>query len=188
VVHVFETDAAGIYAITVQSPAPVGGTSNAMQFEVDSEYSTATPPNFTTASVTVTAGSPAAYPVTLPSSATNVSVTCLNLPTGVTCSYASGVVTIATSSSTPKGTYTIAVVFTETLPGAVTTSAFILLPFLLTPMLLVRRRLASRGLMFTICMGIMLFAGAAAMAGCGGSTVVATHQVTSTGAVTLIVH
>jgi hypothetical protein len=97
-------------------------------------------------------------------------------------------VTIATLSSTPKGTYTIAVVFTETLPGAVTTPAFILLPFLLTPMLLVRRRLASRGLMLTVCIGIILFAGAAAVAGCGGSTVVATHQVTSTGAVTLIVH
>ena len=188
VVQIYETDNAGIYAITVQSSAPGGGTSNAMQFEVDSEFSAPTPPNFTTPSVTVAAGSSAAYPVTLPSSATNVSATCLNLPTGATCSYASNVVTIATLSSTPKGTYTIAVVFTETLPGAVTTPAFILLPFLLTPMLLVRRRLASRGLMLTVCIGIILFAGAAAVAGCGGSTVVATHQVTSTGAVTLIVH
>jgi sugar lactone lactonase YvrE len=187
VVHVFETDYAGVHAITVQSPTPGGGTSNSMQFEVDSEYSAATPPNFTTTTATVTAGSSASYPVTLPSTATNISATCLNLPTGATCSYASNTVTIATLASTPKGTYQIAVVFTETLPGSVTISAFVLFPFLLTPIVLVRRRLASKGLMLTVCLVIALSAGVSILTGCGGASMTSTHQVTSSSAVTLTV-
>jgi hypothetical protein len=54
--------------------------------------------------------------------------TCLNLPTGATCSYSAttNTVSIATSATTPRGTYQITVVFTETLPGAA--EASILLP------------------------------------------------------------
>ena len=111
---------AGTIAITVQTPAPGGGTSNAWQFEVDSASSGSTAPTITSTTETVAAGSTASYPVTVPSSVTSVSVTCLNLPTGASCSYSSttNTVTIATSSTTPKGTYQIIVVFTETVSGA----------------------------------------------------------------------
>src|SRR5208283_1781030 len=111
---------AGTIAITVQTPAPGGGSSNAWQFEVDSVSSGSTAPTITSTTETVTAGTPASYPVTVPSTVTSVSVTCLNLPTGASCSYSSttNAVTIATSSTTPKGTYQIIVVFTETVSGA----------------------------------------------------------------------
>jgi len=184
VVHVGNTDYAGIQSITVQNPAPGGGTSNAFQFEVDSESTAPTPPNFATATATVTAGSSATYSVTLPSSATNVSAACLNLPTGATCSYASNVVTIATAASTPKGTYQVVVVFTETLPGAPITTAFLLL----MPVMFLRKRRSYRGVVVAVCFGLMLLAGATFMTGCGSSPTSQTHQVTSSAAVTLTVH
>jgi hypothetical protein len=180
---------AGTIAITVQSPAPGGGTSNAWQFEVDSASSGAFAPTITSTTETVVAGSTASYPVTVPPAVTSVSVTCLNLPAGATCSYSSTTnsVTIATSPTTPKGTYQIIVVFTETVSGAA--SGFILLPILLLPLGFMRRKLAARGIWLTACLGLVLMAAAAVTLGCGGgpATPPATHQVTNSGAVTLTV-
>jgi len=186
---------AGTISITVQTPAPGGGTSNAWQFEVDSVSSGATAPTITSTTETVTAGSTASYPVTMPSAVTSVSVTCLNLPTGAACSYSSttNTVTITTSSTTPKGTYQITVVFIETVSGAA--SGFILLPILLLPLGFMRRKLAARGILLTACLGLVLMATAALSIGCGsggssgsGSTIPpATHQVTSSGAVSLTI-
>ena len=177
---------AGMTSITVQTPTPGGGTSNSLQFEVDSGTS-GSGPTFTTLTATVAPGSTASYSVTLPSGATNVSVTCLNLPTGASCSYSSstGAVTITTSATTPAGTYQITVVFTETLPGAAT--GFVLFPFLLLPLLLIRKRLAARGIWLTVCLVFALTAGVACAVGCGGggSGPSQTHQVTSSGVVTL---
>jgi hypothetical protein len=177
---------AGTTSITVQTPTPGGGTSNSLQFEVDSGTS-GSGPTFTTLTATVAPGSTASYSVTLPSGATDVSVTCLNLPTGASCSYSSstGAVTIATSAATPAGTYQITVVFTETLPGAAT--GFVLFPFLLLPLLLIRKRLAARGIWLTVCLVFALTAGVACAVGCsgGGSGSRQTHQVTSSGVVTL---
>lgn len=184
---------AGITAITVQTPMPGGGASNALQFEVDSAGSGSTP-TFVTLTATVTPGSPATYSVTMPSSATNVSVTCLNLPAGATCTYSSatGAVTIATSSTTPAGNYQITVVFNETLSGAAT--AFVLLPLLLLPVLFIRRKLAEKGVWLSACVVLALMAGAAYVVGCGGgggatSTTPppSTHQATASGVVTLTV-
>jgi hypothetical protein len=186
---------AGTISITVQTPTPGGGTSNAWQFEVDSVSSGATAPTITSTTETVTAGSTASYPVTMPSAVTSVSVTCLNLPTGAACSYSSttNTVTITTSSTTPKGTYQITVVFIETVTGAA--SGFILLPILLLPLGFMRRKLAARGIWLTACLGLVLMATAALSIGCGsggssgsGSTTPpATHQVTSSGAVSLTI-
>jgi hypothetical protein len=181
--------AVGTIAITVQTPAPGGGTSNAWQFEVDTT-TTGTGPTITSTTATVTAGSTASYPVTMPASVTSVSVTCLNLPTGATCSYSSTTnsVTITTSPSTPKGTYQIIVVFTETV-----TSAAFLLPILLLPLGFMRRKLAARGIWLTACLGLVLLATAALSIGCGwgggsGSTTPPpTQQVTSSGSVSLTI-
>jgi hypothetical protein len=184
---------AGITAITVHTPSPGGGTSNALQFEVDSAGSGSTPPTFTTLTATVTAGSTASYSVTLPSSVESAYVTCLNLPTGVACSNSAttNTLTITTSSTTPKGTYQITVVFTEIVSGAA--SGYILLPILLLPLVYLRRKLAARGVWVTACLGLVLLAAAANIAGCGGGGGSSsppppqTHQVTSSGVVTLII-
>jgi sugar lactone lactonase YvrE len=184
--------AVGIGAISVQTPAPGGGTSNSMQFEIDSAGAV-TPPSFSPTTVTVNASAAATYAATLPSSATGVSVNCLNLPVGAACSYSTstGTLTITTTSATPAGTYLITVVFAETLPGAA--SALILLPFLLVPIARMNWRNDKKA-----C--LLVFAGVLAaltiVAGCGGgggnggggsNPPQATHQVTSSGTVTLIV-
>jgi hypothetical protein len=183
---------AGTIAISVQSPAPGGGSSNAWQFEVDSVSSGTNAPTITSIAETVTAGTTASYPVTIPSAVTSISVACLNLPTGATCSYNSttNAVTINTSSSTPKGTYQITLVFTETVTG--TASGFIFLPILLLPLLFMRKRYAARGFWLTASLGLILLAGAAVMIGCGGgggsgSSAPATQQVIRSGAVSLTV-
>jgi N-acetylneuraminic acid mutarotase len=185
---------AGTNTITVQTPIPGGGTSNAWQFEVDSASGTTTGPVFTSSTATVAAGSTASYPVTLSSGVTSVTVTCLNLPPGATCSYSTttNTVTIGTSSTTPAGTYQITAVFTETVSG---TAAFILLPILLLPLVFLRRKLAARGVWITACLGLVLLAGAAvACVGCGGggggsssTPPPQTQQVVSSGTVTLTV-
>ena len=178
---------AGIKPITVQNPAPGGGISNAVQFEVDS--GSATPPVFAATTATVTAGSNATFPVTLPSSATGISVQCLNMPSGASCSYSagSGALTITTSGSTPAGMYPITAVFTETLPGAsgLVASALLLLPFGFV-VLDRKRRCAS-----IVATGVMLLLLAATScgggSGGGGGTQPQSHQATSSGVVTLIV-
>jgi hypothetical protein len=183
----------GITSVTVQTPSPGGGTSNALQFEVDSATSgSVTPPSFTDVTATVAPGATATYPVTLPSSATDVSVNCLNLPAGATCSYSAsaGAVSIATSATTPAGTYVITVVFTETLPGAAST-AVLLLPLLLLPLVPARRRWTAGRTGLLACL-LFIFLVVAAGGGCGGGSSSPppppqTHQVTSSGAVTLTV-
>lgn len=187
---------AGVTSITVQTPAPNGGTSNALQFEVDSAASgTTSAPTFTSIAATVTAGTTANYPVTLPSTASTVSVTCLNLPTGATCSYSSTTktVSIATSPTTPKGTYQITVVFTETMASS---TGFILLPILLLPLMFIRKKLAAKGFWVTASLGLLLLTGTAFVIGCGGgSSSTSTtptspsnpSQVTSSGKVTLTI-
>jgi hypothetical protein len=176
----------------VQTLTPGGGTSNPWQFEVDSASGSSTAPTFTSTTATVSAGSTASYPVTLPSGVTSATVTCLNLPTGATCSYSSGTVTIATTSATHTGTYLITVVFTETVSGAAT--AWILLPILLLPLVFLRRTLTERGVWVTACLALVLLAGATAFSiGCGGGGSSSTpppqtHQVVSAGSVTLTIH
>ena len=194
-----EVATAGTTAVTVQTPAPGGGMSSSLQFDVGA--SGGTPAIFTTQNVFLNPGSSASYPVTLPSSATSISVACFNLPSGASCSYspASGptpaALVITTSSATPLGTYQITAVFTETLPGAA--AALVLLPIFLFPIAFARRRWASRGNCLLACFGFVLIV-VAMSAGCGGGGGGGgsgggggggsqTHQTTSTGAVTLIV-
>ena len=189
-------------AITVQTPTPGGGPSAALSFQVDSTDSTATPPAFTSTTAIVATGSPASYPVTLPSVVTTSTVSCLNLPTGASCSYSATTnsVTIATSPTTPAGTYQVTVVFNETVSGAST--SWILMPILLLPLMILRRKLTARGAWVTACLGLVLLAGAVLCTGCGGGGGSGgstggggggggggthTHQVTSSGVVTLTV-
>lgn len=176
---------AGIASINVQTPG--AATSNTLQFAIDSSGSN-TPPSFSTPAATVTAGSTATYSVTLPSGATNVSVNCLNLPAGSACSYSSGTLSITTSSSTPKGTFVITAVFTETLPGA---AALILIPLLLAPL----SREKGRRRYSILFLGSLLVAGLLVL-GCGGggsgsgggsNPTPQTHQISSSGTVTLTV-
>jgi N-acetylneuraminic acid mutarotase len=189
---------AGITAITVQTPAPGGGTSNAFQFEVDSPNSEPTDPELIPFTATVTAGSAAGYKLTVPPSVTGASLaTCLNLPAGANCSYSSATntLTIATASTTPPGTYQVTVVFTETV--IVPATSWIVLPVLLLPLMFLRRKLAARGIWVSAClMLVLLFAvfgngcgGGGAGGGGGGGTGsnTQTEQMTGSDVVTLIV-
>jgi hypothetical protein len=185
------TTAGTTTAITVVTPTPGGGTSNSFQFEVNSASGSTTGPTFNSTTATVTAGSPASYPVTIPSTVESATVTCLNLPTGASCSYSAttNTLTITTTSATPKGTYQITVVFTETVSGAAT--GWILLPILLLPLIYMRKKLEARGAWVTACLGLVLLAGAAfSVIGCGGgggSSSPQTHQVVSSGSVSLTI-
>ena len=189
-----EIASAGTSPVTVVTPAPGGGTSNTLTFEIDSSDSGGTPPSFSVATVAVAAGSPASYTVTLPSSVTAATVSCLNLPSGASCSYSAGTVTITTSASTPKGTYQIIVVFTETVTES--SNAWILLPILLLPLYFARKKLTRRGAWLSVCVVLVLLTASATIAGCGGGGSSAnnqqppppqTYQVVSSGTVTLTV-
>jgi hypothetical protein len=122
---------------------------------------------------------------------TSATVTCLNLPTGATCNYSStaNAVTIATSSTTPAGTYQVTAVFNETVSGAATAGIF--LPLLLLPLLFLRRKMMARGIWLTVYLVLAVAASAAFCTGCvsGGSTSTQTptHQVTSSGVVSLTI-
>lgn len=186
-----EIAATGTSAVTVQTPSPGGGTSNTMTFEVDSASSTSSnAPTLTTSAATVVAGATASYPVTLPSTASGISVSCLNLPANTTCSYSSsaGAVAIVTSSNTPAGTYQITVVFTEN----VSETAGFLFPLLLLPLFLMRRKLATHETWPALFLGVILLAGAAFAVGCSGnssssSSGTQTQQIKHSGTVTLTV-
>jgi len=180
----------GTDSITVESPSPGGGTSNALEFEVDS--SGAGSPSFGANTATVSPGQSATYSVTLPSAATTVTASCLNLPAGASCSFSStaNTLTIATASSTPAGTYQVTLVFTETVAGAA--SAFIFLPILMLPLVRLRKKWTAGKIWFTACLGLVLLVASAGI-GCGGGgssgtpPPPATHQVTTSGVVTLTV-
>ena len=180
----------GVTVIAVETPAPAANVSNSLQFEVDSISGSTSSPTFTTSAATVASGSTANYPVTLPTSATNVSASCLNLPTSATCSYSSGTgaVTISTTTETSSGTYQVTVVFAETMSG--TSSALILMPILMLPLVAIRKKWHARRIWLLACLGIALTAGV--VVGCGGSgsvstTPPSTHQVTSSGIVSITV-
>jgi hypothetical protein len=175
---------AGTVAVSMRTPSPGGGTSNLFQFEVDSSGSNAVP-SFTSTTAIVSAGSTAHYTITLPSTVTKATVACLNLPTGAVCSYSGSSVDIGTSATSPKGNYQITTVFTETLPGA--SPAGLAIPFLLLP--LTRRGRRQRRVWQMLCVGLLLLV-LAGTGGCGSSassTSNPTHQVTSSGSVSLTI-
>jgi len=132
----------------------------------------------------------------MPSTVESATVCCLYLPTGAACSYSStsNTLTITTSSTTPKGTYQVTAVFTQTVTGAA--ASWLLLPFLLLPLAFLRKKMATRSYWVTACLGLLLLAGAAVFTiGCGGSgssstqppPTPQTHQVTSSNVVTITV-
>jgi sugar lactone lactonase YvrE len=176
----------GAYNVTATSTS--GTTSSAFQFEVDTTNSTSSnQPTIATPAATVTAGSPANFVVTIPSSTSISAATCLNLPTGASCSYtaSTNTVTIATATTTPKGTYAITMVFTEKVAGAAT--AGILLPFLLLPLWFLRRKLKFQSAWMSVCMALAILAGTVlATTGCGGDSK-PTSPASNSGVVTLTV-
>ncbi|MGC1452823.1 MAG: FG-GAP-like repeat-containing protein [Candidatus Sulfotelmatobacter sp.] len=182
-----EIATAGITPITVQTPAPGGGVSNVLQFELDSGGA-GTSPSFTTVTATVTAGSAASYPATFPSSVAGVTVSCLNLPSGASCSYSPGAsaLTITTSASTSSGTYPITAVFDETLPGAASALAFA--PVFLLPLAFARaRRRKAHIWALALTLVLLAFAVSGCGGGNGGGATSSTHQATSSGVLSLTV-
>ena len=186
---------AGARTLTVETPAPGGNTSNEFLFEVDTASSGSSgAPSFSATSAKVDAGAVASFPVTLSSSASAMSVACLNLPAEAGCSYSSatGAVTVSTSSATPAGTYQITVVFFETLPE--TSSAFMILPIFLLPVVFVRKRLAAKGILRVVGIVVFLLACVSTWTGCDASKTQTSvspsnpaQQVTRSGEISLIV-
>ena len=182
---------AGVVLITVQSPAPGGGISDAQSFEIDTARSGIAPPKFVTDTATVSPGKNASYSVVLPSSATNVSVMCLNLPSGASCSYSStaGTVTVTTASSTSAGAYQITIVFSETIVGAA--SAWIFLPILLLPLLVRANKTVIERISSFVCLGVIVVAWTSTGCGGGGGSFTPYplngQQIRNSGVVTLIV-
>jgi N-acetylneuraminic acid mutarotase len=180
---------AGIVNVSVQNPAQVGGTSAALEFEVDTPVTTpVAPPVFTNVTASVAPGSTAVYPVTLPSATGQVVVTCLNLPAGASCSYSTSTrsVVIATSSNTPKGTYQITVVFTQAASTA--NAGGLLLPLLLLPLLCSKRVRTARRIWLNLSLGILLLAATITSIGCGAGILSSiTGQQTSSGSVSLTI-
>jgi len=177
--------AAGGIGLWVVTPTPGGGTSNAMLFQVDTPATTGvTAPTLTSLAATVTAGQTASYPVTVPSGATALTATCLNLPLGASCAYsaASNAVTIATSSSTVKGTYQVTIVFSQTVAGAI--AAWIPLPIFLLPLVLLIRKGRNQGLWKIAMFGMVLIVITVFSTGCGRTL---SSQVTTSSAVTLTI-
>ena len=178
----------GVTAVTVEIPGAGANQSNAQQFEVDSSSGSTFSPTFTTSLATAAPGSTANYPVSLPTSASGVSLSCLNLPANATCSYSSATcsVTISTTAETPSGTYQVTAVFEEAVAG--TSSALVLVPIFLFPLIAVRKRWQARKVWLLAAFGIALTAGIATSCGGAGSpseTIPATHQVTSSGVVSI---
>ncbi len=185
----------GVVSIQVKSADVTGSSSNSQQFEVDSSAAAVGAPQFPSPAQSVVAGGTAQYPVSVPSAATNLAVTCLNLPADAACSYSEseGAVSITTTSSTPSGSYQVTVVFTETVSG--TTSAVLYL--VLLPPFALRRKLQRQRAKW-ICIAIVTITILASFIGCGGSSIgmkntasspapAPTYQVTSSGTVTLTV-
>jgi hypothetical protein len=112
--------AVGTANVAVNNPAPNGGVSGTYTFAIDSPANATGGFAVSTTSVTlnVSHGQSTTLPVTFSGSVNvaQLSATCINLPPGVTCTFNSSTstVTIATSSSTPKGSYQIGVIFTVT--------------------------------------------------------------------------
>jgi sugar lactone lactonase YvrE len=186
--------APGTTPITIGTPSPGGGVSSALQFEVDSAPSVVLPPSLATPTASVVHGTTANYSITLPASATYVSVACLNLPAGATCSYSptTSNLSIATASTTPTRTYNVTVVFTENLPGAA--SALLLLPIVLLPWTISRGMLKTRRARNGFCLiaASIVLVSLAACAGNGSSTTSAppitqSHQVTSSAIISVTV-
>jgi len=183
----------GVFPITVHNPTPGGGTSNTFMFELDSAIGNYVPrPVFNPPSASTAAGSVATFGVTLPARATDASASCLNLPSGASCTYSASTknLNITTAGTTPVGTYQVTVVITETVPAV--GNAYIPFPFFFTPILFFRRR-NSRAVWLGLCI-VLVVTVAALATGCGGSgsnstspSPVQTHQVTSSGVITLTV-
>lgn len=165
--------AGGEVQVTVANPAPGGGTSTAIVFPV-STFTLAPSP----ASVTVSAGQSATYPITLTSQfdafGSAVSLSCTGLPKGCTGSFSPASVTPgslgATTTLTLKTTASKSAAIGATAgPGAsIFLLALLLWPHFRRPLSRqrVRRRLATAVL---VCL-IVIIAGCSSGGGTNGST------------------
>ncbi len=110
--------ASGTASITVSNPAPTAASSAVEMFSLD----TASQSSVTLGStnVVVTAGQTTTVAVEMTGFTGSVTATCLNLPVGATCSYntTTNQLSVQTSPSTAKGSYTITAVFSGNVVAA----------------------------------------------------------------------
>jgi hypothetical protein len=110
----------GQASVNVFTPAPAGGVSPAFVFAIDSPANApgAFTVTATTANLNVAQGQNTTLPISFAalSNGAQITATCLNLPTGASCSFdtITKIVTIATTALTSKGQYQITILFTVT--------------------------------------------------------------------------
>jgi len=173
--------------LIVKTPDAVSASNKAAIAAV-SANSASVPITVSPATATVTAGSSTTFNVSFGGGASLSYVSVAILPTGATqqwipdpYSTSSDTMTIATTSATPKGTYTLLVIGYGAVP--VTSSAGFLLPPLLLPLLLWRKRLASKSVWLTLSVGFVLLLSALSFIGCGTGP---KYQFTTTNTTTVV--
>jgi hypothetical protein len=102
--------------VAVTNPGPGGGTSAAVELEVDTAGNSVAVSSSQETTLVLIPGESIDLPVTLAgvNSGAQISLTCLNLPAGGTCTYSNGTLTIATTADTPSGNYSVVAAFTIT--------------------------------------------------------------------------
>jgi N-acetylneuraminic acid mutarotase len=182
-----------------------GGSSSSIAFDVVSPNSSSFPVTISPATATVNAGSSAIFTLAFSNAVSGVLSQCLNLPTGASCVYnnnpntqSSGTLTLATSSTTPPGSYVITVACSETVPATTASTAAaaggFVLPALFLPLGLLLKKIKTklRSGWLTMCIGLLLVS-AAFLVSCGGvsrnenGTFTATTSATSATTITLAV-
>jgi hypothetical protein len=121
---------------------------------------------------TVTAGGSASYNILVGNGSSLVgSPGAVSVPAGITQGWIpdpylanTGILTLNTSSTMPKGTYTILVICGGSVPAP--THAGMFLPVILLPLLLMRKRLAVKNTWPTLCAGFILLVSALSLGGC----------------------
>ena len=108
--------AEGPINVAVTNPGPGGGTSAALELEVDTAGNSVAVSSTEETILALIPGESVDLPVTLAgvNSGAQISLTCLNLPTGGTCNYSNGTLTIATTADTPSGNYSVVAAFAIT--------------------------------------------------------------------------
>jgi N-acetylneuraminic acid mutarotase len=185
------------FSFYIKTPA-AASASNTVYVAVISVNYKSMPITMSPTAATVTAGGSASYNILVGNGSSLVgSPGAVNVPAGITQGWIpdpylanTGVLTLNTSSTTPKGTYTILVLCGGSVPT--TNPAGMLLPILLLPLLLLRKRLAAKGTWLTLCAGFILLVSALSLGGCAKGpsynfTTTSTNEAVNANQITLTV-
>ena len=150
--------------VAVTNPVPGGGSSNTSTLSIDSSSSGAG--NFAIAvspsALSVTAGQSATATIAMSGNTGNFFYSCLDLPSGASCSVSGTTLTIATAASTPRGSYQVVVVASTTQLAGLEEPSGLALAFAIPVFIGWKRRSRLGAILGLTVLAIGLYAG------CGG--------------------